>query len=118
MSSSSKGPRRRRTRTTTRQNRRSVHAFGGQAAGRDHDPLPTSQKLLYAFPRGTTQGMSLLLQTTVRFFYIENLGLRAESMAVAISACKSLDFLIGFAVGYATDNFHAIMPKVAGRYGR
>ena len=77
--------------------RKSVHAH-------QDGKLPTSQKVIYGFPRGTTQGMALLLQTTVRFFYIEGLGLKAESMAVAIAVCKSLDFLIGFAVGYATDN--------------
>jgi Na+/melibiose symporter-like transporter len=84
----------------TKRKSKSVHAY-------ESGVLPTSQKILYGMPRGTTQGMALLLQTTVRFFYIEGLGLRAESLAVAIAVCKSLDFLIGFGVGYATDNLRS-----------
>ena len=41
-----------------------------------------------------------------------------EGVAVSTCVCKSLDFLIGFAVGYTTDNLHAIAPTVAARYGR
>jgi len=66
--------------------------------------LPRSQKLFYALPRGATVGMALLLQTTVRIFYIEGLGMRVEAMAMAIAICKSLDFLFGFIIGYVSDH--------------
>jgi Na+/melibiose symporter-like transporter len=76
-----------------------------------YNKLPLSQKLLYACPRGAWTGISLLLQTTVRVYYIEGLGMSPEQLAVAISLCKSLDFLIGFAVGYASDHLKS-------KYGR
>ena len=82
-----------------------------QSLAHAYSKLPMSQKLLYACPRGAWVGISLLLQTTVRVYYIEGLGMSPEQLAVAISLCKSLDFLIGFGVGYASDHLKS-------KYGR
>eukprot|EP00736_Rhodelphis_marinus_P009554 Rmarinus@m.20300 len=68
------------------------------------DRLSIREKLCYALPRGATVGMGLLLQTTGRLYYIENLGMSAAVMAMLVSVCKCLDLLLGFLIGHWTDN--------------
>jgi Na+/melibiose symporter-like transporter len=69
------------------------------------EKLSTCVKISYSLPRGTTQAMGLLLQTTVRsLVYIEAFGMQPKVMAMLIAAAKSLDLIIGFMVGHASDH--------------
>lgn len=57
-------------------------------------------------------GMALLLQTSIRsLVYVEALGMSPAAMGISISIVKSLDFLIGFLVGSASD-------RCTSRWGR
>jgi Na+/melibiose symporter-like transporter len=70
----------------------------------EREPLSRSVKIAYALPRGTTQAMGLLLQTTVRsLVYVEAFGMAPKLMAMLIALSKSLDLIIGFVVGHASD---------------
>jgi hypothetical protein len=74
--------------------------------------LTSLQMVMYSFPRGTTQAMALCLQMVVRVsLYVEAFGMSPVDVASAITVVKSLDILIGFIIGYATDNCRS-------RYGR
>jgi len=83
------------------------------------DKLTVCTKVTYAGPRATSQGMTLLIQIAVRpLLYIETLGMKPETMAAAIAICKSVDFLLGFVIGYSTDNLYKLFPKTCEKFGR
>ena len=67
--------------------------------------LGMKAKVAYALPRGTTQAMGLLLQTTVRsLVYVEAFGMAPKTMAMLIACAKSFDLIIGFVVGHTSDH--------------
>lgn len=69
----------------------------------DNVKLSIKTKMGYAMPRGATVGMVLLVQALVRPYYVDELGMEVGRQAMLVAICKSVDFLIGFLVGYTSD---------------
>ena len=69
-----------------------------------HERLKCQTKAAYSFLRMPLSAIDFVVRPARTSVYIETLGMGIHTQAMIISACKSLDFLLGFIVGYASDN--------------
>ena len=67
------------------------------------EELSLLTKVSYSFLRMPISAIDFLVRPARVSLYIETLGMGIHTQAMIISACKSVDFLLGFIVGYMSD---------------
>lgn len=71
----------------------------------DGDKLPRFTKFTYSLFRLPMSGIDFTLRTGARQdLWINTIGMTLGTQAMLVAVCKSVDFLLGFIVGRASDN--------------
>ena len=69
------------------------------------EAIPVFTKFAYSFFRLPMSGIDFTLRTGARQdMWINTIGMTLSTQAMLVAACKSLDFLLGFVIGRASDN--------------
>mmetsp|Transcript_33893 Transcript_33893/g.100971 ORF Transcript_33893/g.100971 Transcript_33893/m.100971 type:complete len:759 (+) Transcript_33893:85-2361(+) len=79
-------------------------ARGGRAVSAARPPLSAGSRLAYCFFRLPLSSLDFTFRPARQVIWVDTLGQTLSSQASLISAVKSLDLLLGFTVGKASDN--------------
>ena len=86
------------------QGERGARARGGRAVSAARPPLSAGSRLAYCFFRLPLSSLDFTFRPARQVIWVDTLGQTLSSQASLISAVKSLDLLLGFTVGKASDN--------------